>query len=501
MTPTQTNRKARFRSSLGPDALLLIDMVAREAVSELFDFELTVVGEDCDLDLYSILGECVYVEFDLTRQGEMRYFSGFVTDFTFNGFRGKYAEFNLTLRPWLWFLTRATNNRIFQGKSVPEIVDEICQDHGFTDIVNALSGSYDDREFCVQYRESDFNFVSRLMEEEGIYYFFRHDDTKHELVLADSVSSHDTFAHYEEVPYYSPDSQSLGGGEHLNQWKITRGVRSGTVSLLDFDFTKPRANLDALSANDKPHPNASYERYEYPGRYSTPDRGNALATIRREEDQARHERVFSGGTARGMIPGFLFTLELYPRSDQNRQYLTLEVTHQIQQGEYDTSGSNSTSDDDFSYVCSLMAMSSAEPFRPRRKTPKPRMQGPQTAVVVGGSGDEIHTNQYGQIRVQFHWDRDGASDQNSSCWVRVSQAWAGNRWGSQFIPRVGHEVIVDFLEGDPDRPLVIGSVYNANNMPPYELPANATQSGIQDAFKQERQQCEFQRDPVRGQGG
>jgi len=179
-----------------------------------------------------------------------------------------------------------------------------------------------------------------------------------------------------------------------------------------------------------------------------------------------------------MIPGFLFTLELYPRSDQNRQYLTLEVTHQIQQGEYDTGGSNSTSDDDFSYVCSLMAMSSAEPFRPRRKTPKPRMQGPQTAVVVGGSGDEIHTNQYGQIRVQFHWDRDGASDQNSSCWVRVSQAWAGNRWGSQFIPRVGHEVIVDFLEGDPDRPLVIGSVYNANNMPPYELPANATQSGI-----------------------
>jgi len=478
MSPTQTNRKARFRSSLGPDALLLIDMIAREAVSELFEFQLTVVGEDEDLDLYSLLGECVRVEFDLTRPGAMRYFSGYVTEFTFSGYRGNYAEFKLTLRPWLWFLTRSTNNRIFQDKTVPEIVDEICQEHGFTDIANSLSGTYDQREFCVQFRESDFDFISRLMEEEGIYYFFKHEETKHELVMADSISAHECFEHYDLVPWYSPQSQSHGGREHLNQWKMTRGVRSGTVSLLDFDFEKPRAVLDTLSGAPKPHSNASFERYEYPGRYSTTDKGNSFATIRREEDQARHERIFSGGTVRGMKPGFLFTLELYPRSDQNRQYLLLEVTHQIQQGDYDSTSSSSSSDQSLSYNCSLMAMPAAEAFRPRRKTPKPRMHGPQTAVVVGGSGDEIHTNQYGQVRVQFHWDRIGQSDQNSSCWVRVSQAWAGNRWGSQFIPRVGHEVIVDFLEGDPDRPMITGSVYNASNMPPYSLPENATQSGI-----------------------
>ena len=475
MKPTQKNRQANFKSSLDPDALMLNSMFAREQISGLFEFELTVVSEDENIDLYQILGEHARVELELPG-GDYRYFSGHIAEFSFASFRDNLAEYRIVLRPWLWLLTRAINHRIFQNKSVPEIIKQVCQDHGFTDIDNRLSGQYTERVFCVQYNESDFDFISRLMEEEGIYYFFEHADDKHTLVMADAPSAHETFGKYDVVPWYPPDANEHREREHLDDWSMSRGVRSGTFTQRDFDFTKPGANLEVVSRIAKPHAQAEFEQYHYPGGYTAVQRGETIARNRLEAVQADHEILAGRGNARGLIPGFLFTLELFPRDDQNREYLIMNVTHNLHQGGYDSGGADAG--DDFEYGCSLQAMPSSEPYRPPRATPRPVVYGPQTAIVVGESGEEIWTNEHGQVKVQFHWDREGSNNQNSSCWVRVSQAWAGKQWGAQFIPRIGQEVIVEFLEGDPDRPIIIGSVFNGENKPPYELPANQTQSGI-----------------------
>jgi len=475
MQATQKNRQADFVSSLGQDALMLVDMFACEHVSGLFEYQLTLVSEDENLDLHSILGEHTRVKLELPG-GDKRYFPGHVCDFSFASFRDNFAEYRITLRPWLWLLTRTTDNRIFQKQSVPDIIKQVCADHGFTDIENRLTASYPPREYCVQYRESDFDFLSRLMEEEGIYYFFVHEESKHTLVLADGASAHETFGKYDIVPWYPPDAHEHREREHLDDWTMARGVRAGSVSLRDFDFTKPSADLNVMSRMAKPHAQAEYERYEYPGGYQAVRTGEDLARVRLEEYQADHEVLSGRGNARGLIPGYLFTLELFPRDDQNREYLILEVTHRLHQGGFDSGGVDEGSN--FEYDCSLRAVPSSEPYRPPRVTPRPLMHGPQTAIVVGQSGEEITTNEFGQVKVQFHWDREGSKNQSSSCWIRVAQIWAGKQWGAQFIPRIGQEVVVDFLEGDPDRPIITGSVYNGDNKPPYELPANQTQSGI-----------------------
>lgn len=475
MKPTQKNRQAKFKSSLGDDTLLLNQMFAREQISGLFEYQLTLVSEDENIDLYEILGEPALVELELPG-GEYRYFAGHVAEFSFASFRDNLAEYRAVLRPWLWLLTRAGNHKIFQNKAVPDIIKQVCQNHGFTDIDDRLGGKYAERVFCVQYNETDFAFLCRLMEEEGIYYFFEHEKYKHTLVLADSPSAHDTFGKYDVVPWYPPDAHDHREREHLDDWSMTRGVRTGKFIQRDFDFTKPEANLEVVSRIAKPHAQAEFENYRYPGGYSEIQRGEAIARTRLEADQADHELLAGRGNARGMIPGFLFTLELFPRDDQNREYLILEVTHNLHQGGYDSGGVDAG--DDFEYGCSLQAMPSSESYRPPRVTPRPVIHGPQTAIVMGKSGEEIWTNKHGQVKVQFHWDRVGKKDQNSSCWVRVSQAWAGKQWGVQFIPRIGQEVVVEFLEGDPDRPIITGSVYNGDNKPPYDLPANQTQSGI-----------------------
>ena len=475
MKPTQKNRQAEFKCSLGADVLLLNRMFACERVSGLFEYQLTLVSEDENIDLYGMLGEPALVQLELPG-GERRYFAGHVAEFSFASFRDNLAEYHAVLRPWLWLLTRATNNRIFQHKTVPDIIKQVCRDHGFTDIDYRLSGKYAELEFCVQYNETDFDFLSRLMEEEGIYYFFEHEKYQHTMVLADSPSAHETFGKYGIVPWYPPDAHEHREREHLDDWSMKRGVRSGKFIQRDFDFTKPGTDLEVVSRIAKPHAQAEFERYCYPGGYTEVQAGEAIARTRLEAEQADHEVLGGRGDARGMIPGFLFTLELFPRDDQNREYLILEVTHTLHQTGYDSGGSDSG--DNFEYGCSLLAIPSNAPYRPPRITPRPVIHGPQTAIVVGESGEEIWTNQYGQVKVQFHWDRYGKNGPASSCWVRVSQAWAGKQWGTQFLPRIGHEVIVEFLEGDPDRPIITGSVYNGDNKPPYELPANQTQSGI-----------------------
>lgn len=468
----QTSRVASVSTPFGSDGMLFYNMSAREELGRPFEITLELLSEDEDADLSKALGQQCTISIELPDGGK-RYFNGHVSQFMHVGRQGQFARYRATLVPWLWFLTRTSDCRIFQQKKVPDIIKEIFREHGFSDFDDLLSRSYREWDYCVQYRETDFNFVSRLMEQEGIYYYFKHQDGKHNLVLADDYGSHVTVANYDKIPYYPYDSHGRRERDHIFEWSVSQQVKSGAYVLNDYDFTKPKADLEVKSVVKRKHRESDLELYDYPGEYQQSVDGDAYVRARIEEHQAAHEVVQGAATARGIACGALFELTGYPRDDQNREYLISSTTVQCQTTEYETGGDGSVN-----FHCSLQALESRQPFRTPRLTAKPVVQGPQTAVVVGKKGEEIWTDKYGRVKVQFHWDRYGKFDENSSCWVRVAQVWAGNKWGAMHIPRIGQEVIVEFLEGDPDRPIITGRVYNNDEMPPYELPANQTQSGI-----------------------
>lgn len=461
----------RVKTPLGED-LLFKSMDLTEELGRLFHCELELYSPKEDIELDQVLAHDMTVEIDLPKGGE-RYVHGFVSEMTQTGRAGDYFTYSAVLRPWFWFLTRTADCRIFQQMKVPDIIKEVFRDCGFSDFKESLSAEYRTWEYCVQYRETDFNFVSRLMEQEGIYYFFEHDDGKDLLVLSDSAGAHSPISGYEKIPYYPP-SANVVREEHVSDWTITKSVRTGTYGLSAFHFKKPRANLEAYSSIKASHPHADYEFFDYPGEHYEKSEGDRYAGVRIEEVASQHERVRGQTDARGLFPGGLFDLTEYPRKDQNREYLVVATHHSLSIGGYESRADAG----EVEYSCGFEAMPSQATYRAERTTPKPVVPGPQTASVVGASGEEIDTDEYGRVKVQFHWDRYGKSDENSSCWVRVAQVWAGSQWGGMTIPRIGQEVIVDFIEGDPDRPIVTGRVYNADNMPPYELPANKTQSGI-----------------------
>ena len=472
-----TNRQVEIATPLGDDVLLFESMIATEQLGRLFTFEIDLLSKDADIRLEDVLGQDMTVKVALP-DGGTRYFNGYVSRFNQAGMSGNYAAYQATLRPWFWFLTRTADCRIFQNKKVPEIIKEILGEHGFSGLIeDTLSGKYREWEYCVQYRETDFNFLSRLMEQEGIYYFFEHREGKHILVLSDDYGSHATTSGYETIPYYPPDQHDRRERDHISEWLITQEVQPGAYVLNEYDFEKPKANLETKRIIKRQHVKADFEIFDYPGEYTNAADGENYVRARIEELQAQHEVVSGGGNARGVSVGSLFSLKGYPRDDQNREYLLVSATYQLEMDAYESTGSGGSGP---VYSCSFSAIDSKEPYRAPRTTPKPVVQGPQTAIVVGKSGEEIWTdsNGYGRVKVQFHWDRYGKSDENSSCWVRVAQVWAGKGWGAIHIPRIGQEVIVEFLEGDPDQPIITGCVYNEDNKPPYDLPNNQTQSGI-----------------------
>jgi type VI secretion system secreted protein VgrG len=398
-----------------------------------------------------------------------------VSRFGQTGQLGEYFTYQAVLSPWLWFLTRTATCRIFQDMSVMSILKEVFGGHGFTDYKGQPNGGSKVLKYCVQYRETDFDFVSRLMEREGIYYYFEHENDKHTMVLADSVSAHKPFPGYEEIPFYPEDSNLRRERDHVFAWAPNQKVQTGTYALNDFDFMAPRANLQVKSSIKHDHAGADMEFFDYPGEYYKTDEGESYARVHIEEFQADHEEASGQSVARGMATGSLFTLSNHPRKDQNREYLLVATTLVIHCELY---GTNFGAGGGEYFSCDFRAIPSKQPFRPARITPRPEVKGPQTAIVVGPAGNEIYTDEYGRVKVLFHWDRSGKADEKSSCWIRVAQVWAGAKWGAIHIPRIGQEVIVDFLEGDPDRPIITGRVYNASNMPPYELPTNMTQSGF-----------------------
>jgi type VI secretion system secreted protein VgrG len=458
---------ARITTALPAEDLLFLAMDGTEELGRPFAYRIDLLSPKDDVDLEALLGKDACVELDQPTGGT-RYFHGYVTDVALTGYDGRYVSYRAHLRPWLWFLTRSADCKIFQEKSVPDIIKDVFRAHGFSDFKDTLSGSYPTWDYCVQYRETAFNFVSRLMEAEGIYYYFVHEEGKHTLVLADSYSGHEPLPVYSTIPFH-PQTASVSE-EHISEWLLTKSVQPGQFAMVDYDFRKPRANLAVNSTVAREHAHADFEVFDYPGEYDERGEGDAYVRARIEEIHAQYERARGGTDVRGVCAGGLFSLTDHPRDDQNREYLVVASHQHVSLGGYD-----SAAGEGLQYQCHFEAIEAHTPFRAARLTPRPVIQGPQTAIVVGKSGREIWTDEYARVKVKFHWDRLG-KDENCSCWVRVSQSWAGKTWGGMQIPRIGQEVIVDFLEGDPDQPIVTGRVYNADNMPPYPLPDNATMS-------------------------
>jgi type VI secretion system secreted protein VgrG len=462
-------RLIRVKSSLGEDKFLLHEMHLTETLGQPFVIELTVDSDDFDINFKDILGDHFSVELDIG-QDEHRYFDGIVTGFVYAGLTNYRATYRVTLRPWLWLLSRRAQCKIFQGKKVPEIIKDIFHAAGFDDIEDKLQRSdYRALDYCVQYRETDFSFVSRLMEQEGIYYFFKHEKGVHKIVLCDSATAHSKFAgKYGDIKIgRGPDDSDTGA---IWEWTLGQELQSGQYTHTDYDLEKPNADLKKSKSIAQGHKDDSFELYDYPGKYTEARDGATYANIRMEEHAAQFEHGSGKSQTRWIATGCLVTLKDSQRKGHNREYLVLECKTTVLA---DASAAGPAS-----YQTEFLCLATTRAFRSPQRTQKPFIRGPQTAFVVGKSGEEIYTDKYGRVKVQFHWDRDGQNDEKSSCWVRCAQSWAGKNWGGMFIPRIGQEVVVHFLEGDPDQPIITGAVYNASSMPPYSLPDNATQSTI-----------------------
>ena len=474
--PTQANRNLAINTPLGEDKVLIVHAAINEQLGRLFQCEVELASDDPNLDFTAVVGGNATIRMELLNSKTPRYFNGYVSRFVQTEANGTGGIYRATLVPWLWFLTRTADCRIFQTMSVPDIIKQVFRDQGFTDFKDSLSGTYTAWDYCVQYRETDFNFVSRLMEHEGIYYFFEHENGKHTLVLADSSSAHSAFPNYDEVPFRNARGATRNN-ESIATWTLEQEVQPGTYALNDFNFEKPKTSLIAQSDIATQNAQSTFAIYDYPGEYAEQSNGSDYAKIRIEELHTQHEVVQGSGNARGLAVGYTFSLTGSPRRDQNREYLVTSSSCHLTADNYTATGTSGTTEELF--TCSFAAIDATKQFRSARVTPKPLIQGPQTAMIVGPAGEEIHTDTYGRVKVQFHWDRYGKADENSSCWVRISQsAWAGKKYGALYIPRVGHEVIVEFLEGNPDLPIITGRVYNADSMPPYDLPANKTMTTL-----------------------
>jgi type VI secretion system secreted protein VgrG len=458
------------------DELLFHGMRAHEELSRLGEYELDLLSLNKDVDRDKLLGGKVTIKV-LLHDGEVRYFNGFVTRFSAGGSLGRYARYHATVSPWLWFLTRTADCRIFQDKTVKEIVEEVFADHpDVADFVFELTESYQTWKYCVQYRETDFNFVSRLMEHEGMY--FRQTDGHHRLVITDSMDKHDPAPGHETLQFIPAQALVRPGTEHISTWDISQEVQPGKYVHDDYDFERPSVDLTTLKTLPRGYALSDYEVFDYPGAYLQKPDGERYAHVRIDEYGARFEKAQARTNYRGVQVGARFTLEGHEIGRINGEYLVVAASQTLESTEYE-SGDSAASGEGFS--CTFTALSCSQQFRPLRLTPKPFVQGPQTAIVTGAAGDEIHTDKYGRVKVQFHWDRKGKKDENSSCWIRVSHPWAGKGWGSVSTPRVGQEVIVDFLEGDPDQPIITGRVYNEENQPPFGFPEGAVSSGIKSA--------------------
>lgn len=451
----------------GKDDFLLTGFSGHEAVSQLFQFDLELLSEDLAADQKKLVGE--NVTFSIQPQdGTRSFFNGFISHFFAAEPAGRFGRtYQARIAPWLWFLTRSANSRIFQKMNVVDIAKKIFSDHGFNDFEFRLQRSYPPYEYKVQYRETDFNFISRLLEHEGIFYFFHHENGRHTAVFGDASN------------VFKPGEQGTvsfvpeAAWEHVHGWHHAYEFRPGRWTLTDYDFKKPQTDLTA----DRPtlidnSDMKKFEFFDHPGGYIDKDIGTTLARTRIEMEEAAYHVVNGFGKVPSFRSGESFTLKDHPIPEEaGASYALLSVHHHARDTSY-----FSEDREPASYSNSFVGLPAKTVFRPPQVTPCPVVHGPQTATVVGPKGEEIHTDEYGRVKVQFRWDRYGKADDNSTMFLRLAQSWAGNKWGAQILPRIGMEVIVEFLEGDPDRPIVVGCVNNADAMPPDKLPDHRTRT-------------------------
>ncbi len=560
---TQEKRILELETPLGKDVLLITEMSGSETLSSLFSFDVKAFSEKEKVAPEDIIGKRAGVVLRLP-SGDQRFFHGMVNRFGHTGQDHRTNHYQMQIVPWSWLLTRTTDCRIFQDKTVPEIIKTVFDDlkKNFPILVNyedkTTDGQYRKLDYCVQYRETDLDFVSRLMEEEGIFYFFKHERNKHTLIFADSSSAFLSCKPGKKVVFKSDEKEDKGlddvlkyvfdklvkggaqiaknvlkptiktvlaglgwlpgvsdaidkgvdgavdgivGGlekllfgeeppplqEGIKIWQEKDELQSGKSTLRDYHFEMPSKSFEVENPSViNVGNNSTLGRYDYPGRYAfrfnkpgerlgeVEPEGRKLVDIRMQEKECQY-RIIEGMSREGAFTaGHDFDLAEHPRKEFNDRYVLSFVKHSVKQGDYFSESAK----DGGPYRNEFACIPFKTQFRPPRMTAKPSIKGPQTAEVVGPSGEEIWVDKYGRVKVQFHWDREGKKNESTSCWIRVAQLWAGKQWGAIFIPRIGQEVIVDFLEGDPDQPIVVGSVYNAEQMPSYELPANKTQTGI-----------------------
>ncbi len=498
---TQQNRLLSISTPLEEDFLLLNRLTATEEISALFEYEVELLHEEdapgfeaTPVDVKKLLGQAVSIEIN-QRDGTVRTLGGMITRFSQGHRDVRFSYYYATVSPAVWLLTQISQSRIFQHLTVPDILKKVLA--GFEVSYEVEEGKYKPRNYCVQYRETDFDFASRLLEEEGIYYYFDHTDGRDKMVIADTPQSHRLCLSKSEIPFALkvPDQEDFVTS--IKKWQNAHQLQSGKVSFWDFNFQLPNKKLDAAQPTIfEVADNQNLELYDFPAGYARKvdgiDRGGGEQAAQLNnvfEDKSRKAeivmqsidsqyRVVSGNSdCSALTTGYRFKFFNHPTADQNGQYVVTSITHEAEQNP------TYVTDDDIdrpynnSFTC-IAYGNGAPPFRPPLKTPKPIIQGSQTAMVVGPAGEEIFTDKYGRVKVQFHWDRDGEANFDSSCWMRVAQGWAGNRWGMMFIPRIGMEVIVQFMEGDPDQPVITGCVYNPQTMPPYTLPDEKTKMTI-----------------------
>lgn len=474
---SQNKSPIAIGTALGTDKLLLTSFTYEAAVSEPFSLKIRALSEEKNLDIKSLLRTQATVRLNLTDDPEspsMKYLNGKVIRAAVREEHEHLTEYEVEMVPWFSFLKLHQDCKIFQEKTTQQIVEKVFGDLGYKDFKFDLQGSGDKREYCVQYRETTFDFVSRLLEEEGYWYFFKHEDGKHTMYIGNANSK---FPMCSKKTIRYDVSKNQKWEEEVRDVDFERVARSSVITRRDYNFEDP--SLDLTSSQSSGTTGGSEEVYDYPGIYLQKSKGDTKADMVIDHLDSQVTRANFKSAARELTCGCRFTLSNHFYSAANTEMIVLKIVEESTFSGYRSGAQDGGGGADvFKYSNSCSVAPNEGTYRPGRKTPSPVVRGVQTAVVVGPSGEEIYTDKYGRIKVQFFWDREGKKNENSSCWIRFSTAWAGKNWGMISIPRIGQEVVVDFLEGNPDRPLVTGNVYNAEQMPPYTLPGNATQSGL-----------------------
>ncbi len=469
MKATQDNRHAALDTVLGKDKVLLKSFHGEETLGRPFDYQAVLLDPEHHVDPDKLIGTNVTLRLQL-EDASTRYINGFICQLSYHGMENNAGVYHAQVVPWLWLLTRTSDCRIFQNKTIPKILEEIFSENGFSDYELRLNGAHPSWEQCVQYNETDFNFVSRLMEHEGIYYFFKHDNGKHTMVLVDDMGAHEKHPHAPDVEWKQHTGVLEDG--YIYDMTYQKVISPGAYAHNDYNFKKPKDDLRTDEKQEKKHAGSKFEIFEYPGVYDNPGQGREIAKWRIQEAQTHYESISSLATKRALCCGYKFDLKKAERKDQEREYLIVSTTTMIQQDSY-ASGGGGGGD---KFQCHINCIPTTLVYRSPRSTPKPRIPGPQCGLCVGPAGEEIYTDEHGRVKVHFYWDRRSKADAKSSMWIRVSHPSGGKGWGQLSLPRIGQEVLVEFLDGDPDRPIVTGRVYNGENMPPYALPGNKTRS-------------------------